>query len=129
MKIKNKKTMNLPQLIEWGFNNPELVEGKLYLTKEHDEYSPYVRFSVDGYGVRTGQSIFIDDTFTVEVEETVTEDTKLPSILVKSNYDDMAKEYRDSKINDFVPKYTRAIYIINDDLTMTLIWRDGKLVE
>ena len=27
VKIKQKKTMNLPQLIEWGFNNPNLVKG------------------------------------------------------------------------------------------------------
>ncbi|UGL60607.1 hypothetical protein [Staphylococcus phage vB_SurM-PSU4] len=80
MKIKQKKELNLPQLIEWGFNNPELVKGKLYLTKEHDEYSPYVQFSVDGYGVRTSQSINNKDTFTVEVEEVVDSDTVLDNI-------------------------------------------------
>ncbi|MCE3507794.1 hypothetical protein LCD27_13695, partial [Staphylococcus aureus] len=24
---------------------------------------------------------------------------------------------------------TKAFYILNDDLTMTLIWKDGRLVE
>lgn len=128
MKIKTKKQMNLPQLIEWGFNNPELVEGKLYLTKEHDKYSPYVQFSVDGYGVRTSQSISKDDTFTVEIEEEITEDTVLPRLITR-NTSGGYNEWKDTSINWFFSEYISAFYILNDDLTMTLIWRDGKLVE
>lgn len=128
MKIKTKKQMNLSQLIEWGFNNPELAEGKLYLTKEHDKYSPYVQFSVDGYGVRTSQSISKDDAFTVEVEEEITESTVLP-MLITRNTSGGYNEWKDTSINWFFSDYISAIYILNDDLTMTLIWRDGKLVE
>lgn len=127
MKINSKKQMNLPQLIEWGFNNPNLVKGKLFLTKEHDEYSPYVQFSVDGYGVRTSQSISNDDTFTVEVEEEITEDTVIPKMLLRGRYTGYY-EIEDCKLRGFNENLLQA-YILNDDLTMTLIWRDGKLVE
>lgn len=129
MKIKTKKQLNLPQLIEWGFNNPELVEGKLYLTKEHDKYSPYVQFSVDGYGVRTSQSISKDDTFTIEVEEEITENTVLP-ILITRNTSGGYNEWKDTSINWFFSEYISAIYILNDDLTLTLVWtKDKGLVE
>ncbi|MDW4221578.1 hypothetical protein QI239_11510 [Staphylococcus saprophyticus] len=131
MKINSKKQMNLPQLIEWGFNNPNLVKGKLFLTKEHDEYSPYVQFSVDGYGVRTSQSISNDDTFTVEVEEEITEETKLDGLVELGN-DGAGEDFffsRGLSINDCKDEFTRAFYILNDDLTMTLIWRDGRLME
>ena len=143
VKIKQKKTMNLPQLIEWGFNNPELVKSKLYLTKECDEYSPYVQFSVDGYGVRTSQSISNDDTFTVEVEEELTEDTEIPRLLttfkkiyLKDNFG-----YQRVRIDDNYPiklmlnkaeahgEPVETLHIVNDDGTHTLIWRDGKLVD
>ncbi|WP_145445843.1 hypothetical protein [Staphylococcus saprophyticus] len=127
MKINSKKQMNLPQLIEWGFNNPNLVKGKLFLTKEHEEYSPYVQFSVDGYGVRTSQSISNDDTFTVEVEEEITEDTVIPKMLLRGRYTGYY-EIEDCKLRGFNENLLQA-YILNNDLTMTLIWRDGKLVE
>lgn len=129
VKIKRKVEMNLPQLIEWGFNNPELVEGKLYLTKEHDEYSPYVRFSVDGYGVRTGQSISNDDLFTVEVEEEITEDMKISKLAHYSIYGFKGTKNCTS-INDVKDDNSIAFYIMNDDRTMTLIWtKEKRLVE
>ncbi|KOR12036.1 hypothetical protein AMC75_11770 [Staphylococcus carnosus] len=130
MKIKTKKQMNLPQLIEWGFNNPELAKSKLYLTKEHDEYSPYVQFSVDGYGVRTSQSISKTDLFTVEVEEEITEDTVIDNLYKMDEfYEFYSTEYKTIKdvIRHSVFK-VKAVYL-NNDLTMTLIWHDGKLVE
>ncbi|WP_210146190.1 hypothetical protein [Staphylococcus sp. GDY8P31P] len=128
MKIKTKKQLNLPQLIEWGFNNPELVEGKLYLTKEHDEYSPYVRFSADGYGVRTGQSISNDDLFTVEVEEEITEDTEIKHLVYIDDNNDIEVlsnfTIRELKGNDFKEYHA---YI---DGEFKLIWtREKGLVE
>lgn len=131
MKIKTKKTMNLPQLIEWGFNNPELAKSKLYLTKEHDEYSPYVQFSVDGYGVRTSQSINNEDTFTVEVEEEITENTVLPTLIERRDFGNESaySRYEYVRIKDIKDRSSTDFYIENDDYTMTLIWLDGKLIK
>lgn len=129
MKVKTEKQLNLPQLIEWGFSNPELVEGKIYLTKEHDKYSPYVQFSVDGYGVRTSQSISKDDTFTFEVEEEVKEDTEFNE-LVGLDVDGDYWQYDNVCVYDFNLDRIKAIYIPNEDLTLTLIWiKDKGLVE
>ena len=143
MKIKKQKPLNLPQLIEWGFNNPNLVKGKLFLTKEHDEYSPYVQFSVDGYGVRTSQSISNDDTFTVEVEEEFTEDTVIPKLLTTFETINVKNKvrYQRVRIDENYPiklmlnkaeehrEPVETLHVVNDDGTHTLIWRDGKLVE
>ncbi|WP_159315893.1 hypothetical protein [Mammaliicoccus sciuri] len=121
--IKTKKEMNLPELIEWGFEND--IRNAVYNTKN----GLSVNFSFDGKAV-IGYAFSKEDTFTVEVEEEITEDTVIPKILVKSNYNEMAQEHCDSKINQFVYQYTKAIYIVNDDLTMTLIWTKEKgLVE
>ena len=126
MKIKQKKQFTLPQLIEWAWDNG--VENKECPCVGFE--SKTVIFNGIGWAEFSDEfSYNPHDTFTVEVEEEIDEDTVLPRILVKTNYDDTAKEYNNSMINEFVPIYTKAIYILNDDLTMTLIWRDGKLVE
>ncbi|OAO08705.1 hypothetical protein [Staphylococcus cohnii] len=138
VKIKQKKQLNLPQLIEWRFDNPELVKGELYLTKEHDEYSPYVRFSADGYGVITGQFINNKNTFTVEDEKEITEDTVIPKVLnVFKNTTNRIRNDEESHIRrnvsikeikenskDYIEN--DRLYIMNDDLTMTLIWTHEK---
>jgi len=141
MKIKQKKELNLPQLIEWGFNNPELVKGKLYLTKEHDEYSPYVQFSVDGYGVRTSQSINNKDTFTVEVEEEVTEDTVFNYLLLtyKKDNDKIETHWYEDKCKKSVLSQSDSLMYVSEQLSITyfddkgiphLIWTHDKgLVE
>lgn len=141
MKIKQKKELNLPQLIEWGFNNPELVKGKLYLTKEHDEYSPYVQFSVDGYGVRTSQSINNKDTFTVEVEEEVREDTVFNYLLLtyKKDNDKIETHWYEDKCKKSVLSQSDSLMYVSEQLSITyfddkgiphLIWTHDKgLVE
>lgn len=137
MKIKQKKELNLPQLIEWGFNNPELVKGKLYLTKEHDEYSPYVQFSVDGYGVRTSQSINNKDTFTVEVEEEVTEDTVFNYLLLtyKKDNDKIETHWYEDKCKKSVLSQSDSLMYVSEQLSITyfddkgiphLIWTHDK---
>lgn len=131
VKIKQKKTLNLSQLIEWGFNNPKEVESKIYLTKEHDKYSPYVQFSVDGYGVRTSQSINNKDTFTVEVEEEITEDTFLDNLVEFADFGCGEKSFfaKGSTIKESDNFSSKAFYILNDDLTLTLIWKEGRLID
>ncbi|MDW4160603.1 hypothetical protein QI230_02890 [Staphylococcus saprophyticus] len=128
VKIKSKKQMNLPQLIEWGFNNPNLVKGKLFLTKEHDEYSPYVQFSVDGYGVRTSQSISNDDTFTVEVEEEINRETEFEH-LIEVTKDELHIHWSDSSVAGQMMPVSQEFHAYIDG-KYELIWTHEKgLVE
>ena len=133
MKIKTKKQLTLPQLIEWAWDNDvkrkafhsNVTGGSVYFD---EECFVYVEHEADK-----------SDLFTVEVEEEITEDTVIDELV--ELYEDTltsnegSKEIlinenisiRRAKDEDECP--SRAFYIINDDLTLDLIWRDGKMVE
>lgn len=130
MKIKTKKQLNLPQLIEWAWDNPELSQYKMF-EKIGATMRDYVSFNNEKNGVRLNGTVMPTDLFTVEVEEEITEDTELYG-LVELGDDGAGEDFffsRGLSINDCKDEFTQAFYILNDDLTMTLIWRDGKLVE
>ena len=126
--------MTLPELIEWAWKNN--VEGKAF-------YS-----NIDGGSVyfdtlqtvSVEHSIDKDETFNVEVEEEITEETKLPKFLVVflnmsiSNYIERPAIGEDESIKEILqgnknhPLTIKAIHLVNNDGTHTLIWKDGELV-
>ncbi|HCW7215684.1 TPA: hypothetical protein PWM96_001042 [Staphylococcus aureus] len=135
MKIKIKKEMNLPELIQWAWENPELVAGKRF----HAEYKydeNYVFFPLhDGRKCLISDFISADDTFEVEVEEKITEETKfdrLFEVFEVSEGEYNPTSNRNTSINESLNDDRcfpiKAFYILNDDMTMTLIWKDGELV-
>lgn len=125
MKIKRKVQKTLPQLIEWGFKND--ITNKEYVCNEHKAKS--VIFNLSGWAEFSDEfSYNPHDTFTVEVEEEITEDTVFKE-LICLDVDDTYNSYDNVCVLDFDDDRVRAIYIPNSDLAMTLIWRDGKLVD
>ena len=122
VKIKQKKQLNLPQLIEW------------LLKSGHRDYIANSNMGNTVTLSRCGAiqfslgTFFPEETFTVEVEEEITEETEFRE-LVGLRADDSYWKYDNTCIYDFNLEIIKAIYIPNNDLTMTLIWRDGKLVE
>ena len=84
-----------------------------------------------------------NDTFTVEVEEEITEDTVIPRLLTtfKKIYlkDDFGYQRvridEDFKIQLMLNKAEahrekiETLHMVNDDGTHTLLWRDGRLVD
>lgn len=123
MKIKTKKQLNLPQLIEWllksGYRNYTANSnmGNIVTLSRYGA----IQFSLGTF--------FPEETFTVEVEEEVTEDTRLDKLVVRYRNDDIYI-FPQERIDDFKNDSSIvAFYIPNDDLTLTLIWRDGKLIE
>lgn len=127
--IKTKKEMNLPELIEWGWKNIEQVRGKVFKSHIKDMFGDYstVQFSVDGYAFKTDR-VSYNATFTVEIEEPITEDTMIPHLYDLLENNSLCR-WSPTTISDLKTSKSRAFYIMNDDMTMTLIWRDGKLVE
>ncbi|HFF1085886.1 TPA: hypothetical protein ACF9H5_000362 [Staphylococcus aureus] len=133
MKIKVKKEMKLDELIKWARENPELSQGKVFVTKSFAD--GIVRF--DSYTNKCTTSGFapIDIPFIVEVEKEITEETKFDRLIElfeiqEGDYNSTL--YENTSIKEClygrcVP--TKAFYILNDDMTMTLIWKDGELVE
>lgn len=140
-KVKKKVEMTLPELIKWGFKNGiknkafvrdrDSVRSQLNFKPIAFNSSGYVEFSND-------YSYSPEDTFTVEIEEEITEETKLPKFLEisfsrKSGRDfavvrenQSIKNIVDKNIEHFID--TRTIHLFEDDGTHTLIWKDGELV-
>ncbi len=143
MKIKVKKEMRLDELIKWAWENPELVAGKRF----HAEYKydeNYVFFPLyDGRKCLISDFISADDTFEVEVEEEITEETIIPSVVVvrtqyfpngsesinvtKTNNKSI-KELVESNPDNSRFKY-HEFYLMNGKGLGELIWKDGRLVE
>ena len=137
MKIKRKVEMNLPQLIEWIWDNN--VRGKRFETITQEGPPGIVRVT-DGRGILTDRKVFEGELFTIEVEEEITEDTVLPKLVERWKHDDEGDEafryveHDDKSINRVLfanPESveTTHLYIENDNQELVLIWRDGKLVE
>lgn len=135
VKIKKKVDMTLPKLIEWGFKNKvfnkEFINNGL-LSK---------RVSFDPRGRVSFPSIYVyddEDTYTVEVEEEITENTKLDTVLEIYNdthtpgpiFSVIHKSASINNIMEHKPNYfnTKCLYLVNEDMTLTLIWKDGELV-
>lgn len=132
MKIKTKKQLNLPQLIEWAWDN-DLRDLSF---RGHDKKGYVVSISINDKGEFTSDwRISKNDLFTVEVEEEITEDTKLDlierfiggtgSVCYTSHTMSINKCLRTAPSDITITHY----YIENDDRELILIWRDGKLVD
>lgn len=120
VKIKKKVEMTLPELIEWAWKNG---------VKEKTFYSNIDRGSVYFDMVQTVSieySIVVDETFTVEVEEEVTEETKIPEMLEIFVNGGGVKRVEKS-INELKDDFSKEFWL-KDGNTMTLIWKDGELV-
>ena len=129
MKIKTKKQFTLPQLIEWllksGYRNYTANSnmGNIVTLSRYGA----IQFSLGTF--------FPEETFTVEVEEEVTEDTKLDLIerfiggmdyvCYTSHGNTTIKECLKRSPSDCT---TTHFYIENDDRELILIWCDGKLI-
>ena len=126
MKIKTKKEMNLPELIEWGFKNN--IRNESYITSDDEGYELY--FDLSGTP-RYSNFITKYDTFTVTIEEDITEDTEITALVELSSQGLLGNTrlYRYHSINDVIDNQSVAFYILNDDQTMDLIWKNGRMVE
>ncbi len=136
MKIKVNKEFKLLELIEYIKKN-EIADKVFFDNKGKGK----VVVGDDRHLYMT--DLNLTDTFNVEVEEEITEETVIPLLLEVYEYDEslhmhlnknlsikavLDESLLDKSLNDllFDP---RAFHILNDDMTMTLVWKDGELVE
>ena len=117
MKIKQEKELNLPQLIEYAWENE--IENKEYVCNEHEEKS--VIFNFVGWAEFSDEfSYNPDETFTVEIEEEITEDTVIDEMLLV--YDNGVTHIAENKNLSFISKSNlKSAYYMNDDLRLILI--------
>ncbi len=135
--IKTKKEMNLPELIEW------LWKSKKSVYKVTSNMNSVVK--LEPYGLITFSSgdFYPEETFTVEIEEEITEETVIPKLLTTFKktylkYDFGYQRVRideDYKVQLMLNKAEahreeiETLHMVNDDGTHTLLWRDGRLIE
>ncbi|HBE8080495.1 TPA: hypothetical protein NBI64_001665 [Staphylococcus aureus] len=135
MKIKVKKEMRLDELIKWAWDNPGLATGRNFYpqTKSDIDYKCFSLY--DGRNCIIKGFVSADDTFEVKVEEEITEDTKFDRLFEVYEFRErayMSALHTNTSIKERLENTsfpTKAFYILNDDMTMTLIWKDGELVE
>ncbi|WP_053018046.1 hypothetical protein [Staphylococcus haemolyticus] len=134
-KIKRKVEMTLPELIEWAWEN-EVSDKAFYSNLDGGSvyFDKIQNLSIE-------HEIAINETFTVEVEEEITKETAIPRLLEVRNliplknigwhYFKSLKPYLhvNHSISEIENRHSIAFYMLNDDMTMTLIWKDGKLVD
>ena len=141
VKIKTTKQLNLPQLIEYAWDNN--VKNERYRCSDSNPYE-YVWINENSdVELDEDMSISKNDLFTVEVEEEITEDTVIPKLMTTfrktcSNDDFGYQRVRideDFSIKLMLDKTeahsepVETLHTVNDDGTHTLIWRDGRLIE
>lgn len=137
VKIKTIKKLNLPQLIEYTWDN-----GVRNVTfRGLDKKGYVVSISINDKGEFSSDwRISKNVIFTVEVEEKITENTVLPKLVERWKHDDEGDEtfryveHDDKSINRVLfanPESVEAthFYIENDNRELVLIWRNGNLVE
>jgi len=126
VKIKRKVKMTLPELIEWGFKNN--IKNREF-SRNHKYFKPVVFNSCGYVDFRDDYAYSPEDTFTVEVEEEITEETKIDTLVSIDR--DTRNEVNinfNCSIRQLLDRSDYYYYILNDDSTLTLIWKDGELV-
>lgn len=128
VKIKTKKQIDLPMLINWAWHNIENVEMDFLKTDNTNNYGNCnkINFSDENSTFYTDE--VLDNELTVDVYVEITEDTVIPKLVVNHSDGGFTLYENDYINNEFPLDSVRAFYILNNDLTMTLIWKDGKLI-
>ena len=127
MKMKITKNFTLPQLIEWAMDND--VRDKMFLT----ENSYCVGFDRHGFiYFNSNRTMPLYQTFTVEVEEEITEDMVFNNLIhiykdpensiYNSSHENVS--INDVKSEDYLK--TTSVYVLNEDSTLTLVWTKEK---
>ncbi|HDD7386998.1 TPA: hypothetical protein PBK76_000388 [Staphylococcus aureus] len=134
MKIKVEKEMKIDELIKWARENPELSFGRKYYTTDKNDEN-FIYFGVFKNCFKISDFILVNATFSVKVEEEVTEETKFDRLFEVYEFRErayMSALHTNTSIKERLENTsfpTKAFYILNDDLTMTLIWKEGELIK
>lgn len=126
--IKVKRSLTYPQLIEYVWQGN--LKNNLEIFTSNDELNEdkvSVTFS-DDMDVTTNYVISIDKRFGVEVEEELTRKTIIPKmVILENNQFKRATNLSIADIQDIEKK--KAIYSLNNDMTMALICKNGIVIH
>ncbi|MFI3545139.1 hypothetical protein V5G65_03545 [Mammaliicoccus sciuri] len=122
--IKTKNRMNKKEYAQFLVDNAEIIE----ITAGYKDIEKY-ELNIKLEPLNNKTTAISKDIFEVEIEEPITEDTVIPKMLV-IYYKNAAHIQINKNLNFLIKDNLKSVYIMNDDLTMTLIWTKEKgLVE
>lgn len=130
-KIKVMKVFSFPELI----NHIKKTNYKPNEYISRDKEVKVVVGSLNSIKFDSETRIYPENTFLVEVEEEVTKETIIDNLVefYTNSADDFCfAHHMDSTIRQRLANSTykpEAFYSLNDDMTMILIWKDGKLID
>ena len=119
-KVKRTVEKDFPDLIKGAWENN--IHGKSFNSKKRMNA---LHFDSSGC-VQTHCNIGKNDVFIINIEEEITEETKIPEMLEIFVNDGGVKRVEKS-INELKDDFSKEFWL-KDGNTMTLIWKDGKLV-
>src|SRR5699024_6254075 len=120
MKIKQKKQFTLPQLIEWAMDND--VTDRMFLT----ENSYCVGFDRHGFiYFNSSRTMQLYQTFTVKVEEEITEDTVFEQIF-ETDMEGFDEGFENVSINDVLSPRTESLVVMDKHLEPVTIWTNTE---
>ncbi|MDK9849748.1 MULTISPECIES: hypothetical protein [Staphylococcus] len=126
VKIKTKKQLNLPQLIEWAMDND--IKHRVFVSNPNFDGVTYK------LGFDIGGDLYFEEAltptllFTVEVEEEITEDTEFKS-MVEVTTDDLFAVWEHASISTWKNEHSKEFHAYIDG-EFKLIWTHEKgLVE
>ena len=125
MKIKQKKQLNLPQLIDYIWDNN--IKNECFRRLNRGPFE-YVWVNEDSNIEFDDYMLFRkNDIFEIEIEEEVTEDTEFKRLVCINDIGETVafSKFTVREIKDIGVKEFHA-YI---DGEFKLIWRDGRLIE
>ncbi|MDN6750874.1 MAG: hypothetical protein L0L95_11530, partial [Staphylococcus equorum] len=122
--IKRKVQKTLPQLIEWAKEND--IKNKIFIGKQN-YYN--VGFDIHGFiYFNSGNTMPLDETFTVTTEEEIDEDTEFKS-MVEVTTDDLFAVWEHASISTWKNEHSKEFHAYIDG-EFKLIWTHEKgLVE
>ena len=127
-KIKRKVEMTPKEFLKHLLEQEEtevVLDGYTFnYNEEHYSFDPEITANeVISYDPHSG-------TFTVEIEEEITKETEIPKLVSinRNNLNEVNINFNCS-IGQFLDRSDYNYYILNDDGTMTLIWKDGAMVD
>ena len=133
VKIKRKVEMTQKEFVQFLIEKAAINE-ITQSTKNGKDFELCIKLKSDNNKINRIDNNLVE----VEIEEEITENTKVPKLIEVYEYDGRLSAYLNTKmpikkaLNDSqsdllcVPI---AFYMLNDDMTMTLLWKEGEMVE
>lgn len=122
VKIKTKKEMTGEEYAKFMIDKFGLEKIQI----EHKESEIYEKFVIQAPKTLL-PTVHREGKVIIEVEEEISENTEIKNLIEFNNYL-RACAWRDRTIAEIKDNNSQACYILNDDMTMALLWKDGALV-